>query len=156
LALASRAAAPVLEEIYRRIDDGQWPSAADIRQEIKLAKRASEEAKPPIQQRDISTQRPAEEEQPETTAEIERQATVKAANAKLTAILLDCLDDKVDEAIALLNDAELWRVGPALREALVGRREAKAVVPVDPEEPPLPLTPPQRPAEATFSNGLVH
>jgi hypothetical protein len=88
-------------------------------------------------------------------ADIERQASV-TANAKLTAILLNSLDDKLDKAIALLNEAELCRVGPALREALVGRREAKVVVHIDPDEPPLPFNPPPSQAEPTFANGLVH
>jgi hypothetical protein len=155
-ALASHTAAPVGDDFYRRIEDGEPPSAADIGLETKQAKLDAEGAKPTVQQRDAFDGLPAEEEQPEKSAEIERQATVKAANAKLAAILLDRLDDNMDEAIVLLNDVERWTIGDALREALVGRREAKAVVPVDPEEPPLPFSAPRRPADATFSNGLVH
>ena len=74
---------------------------------------------------------------------------------KLTAILLDSLDDKADEAIALLNEAELCRVGDALRKALVGTREAEAIASDDPDEPPLPFNPPPSLPDPTVANGLT-
>ena len=157
LALSSRAAKPIVDKIVGRIDAGQKPSAAEIKEEVaeerRQAQRAALEAKLTPQQRNTKARREAEEQRRDQARKREwakREAAESAATKVTIKMLISCLGDHLGEFVALLNKASLRGIARVLRDpvqfaAIRAELSTEMATPdtVEPEnddEPPLPFT----------------
>ena len=156
LTLASRAAAPIMDEVIARVEAGERPSVAEIKERVEGARReeqrAAEDAKLTPQQRKSKARRQAEKRQRRLERERERAKREAAATAAAKAaieILLDRHGDGAAEFVAQLDRVGIWRISRILGdpEQLAAIRAESSAVPavpkaVDPEnddEPPLPF-----------------
>jgi hypothetical protein len=134
LALAARSTpAPVVNQIIERVDAGERPSAAQIKEQIAAAKLRALSAAEATRRGAGRRRKVVAEQQQKENWQVQAARREEARNAASYAagvIAVDRLGDRLGEVVALVGKGDLWRFFQFLRKAAADPAVAAAAATV--------------------------